>query len=232
MNFKRTLLMTTMGITTVLGGSFSVQAASVSYTSSTYSGVTPYNTNLDVLKFDTSLGTLTGITITVSAEATASLDIFNNTNNAMSFTNASSSSDVTVSTTAGSATSVTVTAATTGVSDTAQPGMNSFPGPSSGVVNSAPAIISPADFSLYEGNGSNTIALNVDASAGHYSGTGASGLFFGGSTTVASNVTITYEYRPVAVPEPTTGAMFGIGVVLAVGLGWGRRRRELKKLAA
>jgi hypothetical protein len=34
-----------------------------------------------------------------------------------------------------------------------------------------------------------------------------------------------------AVPEPTSSAMFGIGIVLAVGLGWGRRRRELNKLA-
>jgi hypothetical protein len=34
-----------------------------------------------------------------------------------------------------------------------------------------------------------------------------------------------------AVPEPTSSAMFGLGIVLAVGLGWGRKRRELKKLA-
>jgi len=33
------------------------------------------------------------------------------------------------------------------------------------------------------------------------------------------------------IPEPTSSAMFGIGIVLAVGLGWGRRRRELNKLA-
>ena len=37
---------------------------------------------------------------------------------------------------------------------------------------------------------------------------------------------------PVAVPEPTSSAMFGIGIALAVGLGWNRKRRELAKLAA
>jgi hypothetical protein len=36
---------------------------------------------------------------------------------------------------------------------------------------------------------------------------------------------------PVVVPEPTSSAMFGIGIMLAAGLGWGSKRRKLAKLA-
>jgi len=57
-----------------------------------------------------------------------------------------------------------------------------------------------------------------------------------GYTVVASSSTVTTSsptFNSVAaVPEPTSSAMFGIGVVLAAGFGWNRKRRELAKLAA
>lgn len=48
-------------------------------------------------------------------------------------------------------------------------------------------------------------------------------------TVVTSDPTFT---AVAAVPEPTSSAMFGIGIALAVGLGWNRKRREVAKLAA
>jgi hypothetical protein len=233
MNLKRTLLLTALAIATVIGGASGTQAASVTYTSSTFTGVTPYTQNLSVTKFDTSLGTLTGISITVSSQASADIGVVNNTGTDLAFSNASASSQVTVSTTVGTATSVDVTASTANVSGTATANTTTtVAGPLGSLVTSGAAIIAAADFGNYEGSGSGTVDLKVDAGVGNYSGSGVSGLFFGGSTTVASFVTVTYDYTPVAaVPEPTSSAMFGIGIVLAVGLGWGRRRRELRKFA-
>jgi hypothetical protein len=236
MNLKRILLFTTVSIATVIGSSSGARATSVSYTSSTFSGITPYSQNLAVNQFDTSLGTLTGISITVSAQASADINVYNPGTTDLAFTNASSSSQVVVSTTVGSSASVAVQASTTDVSGTATAGgISNFNGTPGAVVTSGTATVAAADFGLYEGTGSGTVDINVAAGAGTYSGTGT-GLFFGGSTTVASYVTVTYEYtaantNPAAVPEPTSSAIFGIGIVLAVGLGWGRKRRELRKLA-
>lgn len=232
MTLKRTLLLTTLAIATVIGGSTGTQAASVTYTSSTFTGVTPYTENLAVTKFDTTLGTLTGISITVSSQASADIGVINNTSNDLQFTDAFASSKVTVSTTVGTTTSVEVAASTDSVSGTATANSTTnVIGPLGPVVTSAAAIIAAADFGNYQGVGVGTVDLKVDAGVGNYGGSGPTGLFFGGSTTVASYVTITYEYTPAAVPEPTSSAMFGIGIVLAVGLGWGRRRREMRKLA-
>lgn len=232
MNLKRTLLLTALAIATVIGSSSGTQAASVTYQSTTFTGVTPYTQNLSVTKFDTSLGTLTGISITVSSQASAAIGVINTGGNDAAFTNASASSQVTVSTTVGTTTSVDVTASTGNVSGIAAANATTnISGPLGALVTSGAAIISAADFGNYEGSGSGTVDLKVDAGIGTYTGSGVSGLFFGGSTTVASYVSVTYEYTPAAaVPEPTSSAMFGIGVVLAVGLGWGRRRREMRKL--
>jgi len=234
MNLKRTLFLTALAIATLIGGSSGTQAASVTYTSSTFTGVTPYTQSLSVTKFDTSLGTLTGISITVSAQAEASIGVINTTQSDLAFTDASSTSDVTVSTTVGSTASTNVSASTGLIAGIALANSTTnVSGPQGALVTSGAATIAPADFGNYEGVGVGTVDLQVDAGTGHYSGTGVSGLFFGGSTTVASYVTITYEYTPAAaaVPEPTSSAMFGIGIVLAVGLGWGRKRREMRKLA-
>lgn len=238
MQLKGIRLAFALTVASVLSAAASTQAASVSYNSATFSGMSPYTVPLAIQKFDTSLGTLTGVSITVSSKTTANIVVINYGATNQVFTDATASIPVTVSTLVGSSTSSSLTATSTLASGIAlaapgQPGgFNVFTGVAGSWVTSSPAaVIAPGDFANYSGVGFGTVNVSVSSGVGTFSGSGSS-VAFGGSAVVDSYVTVTYEYTPVLVPEPTSSAMFGIGIVLAVGLGWGRRRRQLSNLAA
>lgn len=235
MKLNRTLLSSALALALVAMSSVVAKADSVSYNSDSFLGISPFSTSLAVQKFNPSLGTLTGVSITVSAKAAGNIVVINYSNvlgspTTEAFTNATASSLVTVSTSAGSSASASVNASTTGLSGNAAVGVNQYNGIQGVLTTSSAAVVGAGDFGLYTGPGGATIDVNVTSAPGVYSGSGNL-VAFGGTTAVYTYATITYTYTPLAVPEPTSSAMFGIGIVLAVGLGWGRRRRELNKLA-
>ncbi|MFM7439509.1 MAG: PEP-CTERM sorting domain-containing protein, partial [Snowella sp.] len=87
----------------------------------------------------------------------------------------------------------------------------------------------------YIGDGTTTFTATGDLSDGFYSGKGASGVFFSGTSILSADAIVTYTYTenppapPVAaVPEPLTI----LGAATAVGFGAAFKRRALKNSKA
>lgn len=233
MKLNRNLLLSAIALAAVIGvSSVESRAGTVvqTFTIPTQSISPPFTDNFSFLGFDSSLGTLTGVTITVQATASETVRIFNIDSVSHTYSNATYSAplNISASATGGYTQSFNNTLTTSpSTSGTSLPGLTviSFPGIT---VNSSTAIAS-GNLHFYNSNGN--ISFGATGGPGVSGGsTSSDDIFFGGSASVGGKVTLTYTFV-TAVPEPTSSAMFGIGIVLAVGLGWGRRRRELNKLA-
>jgi xanthosine utilization system XapX-like protein len=182
------------------------RADSVTYYSSTVADQSvPFSYTLPVQQFNPSLGTLTGVTISVDATVTADIQIINTTGADQTFTDATASIPVTVTGPAGVMAATTATG--TIASGIAAPGMNSFPG----VTGSSTGTEAVSDFTPYVGTGTFLGTIAVTASNGTYSGSGPTGLFFGGSVLAGGKIDVTYTF--IAVPEPASMSLLGIGIV-------------------
>jgi len=183
------------------------------FTHTTATTTVPFTDTFLLPGFDTSLGTLDDITITLDATGTAEVDVMNGTASPLSFTGATAKIPVSLTGPGPTSTSVTLSAGPT--SGTAAPGFNAFPGLLASATNSVMVI--PADFSLFEGLGL-IVSVNVNAGSGTYSGISEPGLFFGGSSTAGAVTTIAYSFLPAStsVPEPATVSLFG-GALLGIG---------------
>ncbi len=193
---------------------------------------------LSVGAFDTSLGTLDSVTITMTSFDTVTSDVFNYAMGNLSYSDATATVPVTVTATV----PVNVTpliGLTTSATGAA--------GPASGTVSagacltvastsflpqaSTIASIAPGDFSLYEGAGDISINLTVANLAGTYSGTSGSGLFFGGNGFSYGSIEVDYGYTappaPPSVPEPgAIGA--GLAALSLCGIRLARQLRRIR----
>jgi len=183
------------------------------FTHTTATTTVPFTDTFLLPGFDTSLGTLQDITITLDATGTAEVDVFNDTGSSQTFTGAMATIPVSLTGPGPITTSVTLSAGPT--SGTATPGMSAFPGLPASASNMV--LVSPADFSLYEGLGL-IVSVNVNGGTGTYTGNSIPGVFFGGSSTAGAVTTISYDFLPAStkVPEPATVSMFG-GALLGIG---------------
>ena len=202
--------------------SVAMNAAVISHTYNYGPGAAPFNYNFNLDLFDSNLGTLTGVKLTLNASSVAQIDIFNGTSTNQNFTNAQSSIPVTV--TGPASTSVNFNLVAILASGVVVPNLNSFAGIPGN--NSQFTDVNSVNFGAYQAAGGGT-AVNgivVSASSGSFSGTANPGVFFGGSATANGSVVVEYSYDvpPSEVPEPGTYAMLGSGLVL---LGVYRRRR-------
>jgi hypothetical protein len=199
------------------------QAATISYSGNLFSNVTEATTgSASLLKFNSALGTLTGVTLTSQVSGSAVLQVTNATSTARAFTRGFAEFDfnltapqVNVASVAG-AYNITGTVAANTIRD--------FSGAVSTVDGSYNVL--PSDFSYYLGNGTTTFVATGDLSDGTYSGR-ATNLSFGGSSFLSANAIVTYTYTeapPAAVPEPLTI----LGAATAVGFGAAFKRRALK----
>ena len=200
-----------------------------------------FSDTLYITPFDTSLGTLTGVTVTLSTTGTAELDVTNLTLNNLSFTNGSAK--YTVSTTVANIPStvfnltdnLTATIASGTVGAAVQHDLTAF---GFGIVtsdttvkytglsisDSATSAISSAYFSAFE-TAPLSVVFSVDATAGTYGGTSVSGLAFGGNATVGGNLNVVYTYTAATVPEPEQMALFLLGLPLIAG--FARRKQAV-----
>jgi len=209
-------------------------AATLSYTNDANAATNSVPVNLNLPKFNTGLGTLTGVVVTVNflsldgsftvnaaaSPTTATLDfvgaittLSNAANNNLGF--AMYSNQTIVQTTPGTNTT------TTG------PGTTTYTLTSTNVLLNAVQPIASNFWSAYQTNGSGNISFSIIQTP-VIDVTGGPGVFGYDSTLFEGNteMTVSYTYDASAVPEPSTvaaGAL--ISVVGIVGLV--RRRRRL-----
>lgn len=182
------------------------RADSVTYYSSTVANQSvPFSYTLPVQQFNPSLGTLTGVVISVDATVEATISVFNATGGALSFTNATASIPVTV--TGPESVTAATTATATQATGIAAPGVNSY----AGVSGTSTGVTTVSDFTPYVGTGTFDATISSTASNGTYGGTGPVGLYFGGTVLAGGKIDVTYTY--VAVPEPASMSLLGIGIV-------------------
>ena len=199
-------------------------AAFVEYSTALAPNPTPFSTTFSVPLFDSHLGTLSSVTLSLVSNIVGRIDVFNNLSTTQSFTNAFATIPVTVTSHTPDATSVTAVAISLVPSGTATPGfpITSFTGIASTASNAVH--VSPADFAAYVGLGSGSALFTAASNGGSYGGTSLPGLFFGGSAVADGNFTVRYDYDAVsAVPVPAAALLLGSGV-LSLGAAWRRKR--------
>ncbi len=201
----------------------SAMAATSTNSSSFTSSAAPFTKNLTLNAFDSSLGTLTAITLTLDSTSAANIRI-NDTDPSNSYVvdTATGSVQLTLNGLNGSNHSLTVSNSIT--SQLVHPGLNTFTGafnPYSESIN-----VSSGDFSLYTTSSAPTFVVSAvagSASASGNSSTDPGFLFYNASATAAGTATVTYTYTPV--PEPSTYAGFGAALVGIAGMARSRRRK-------
>lgn len=180
----------------------------------------PFTDTFELPLFESSLGTLTDITIDLVSHVTGVVQIFNASGVSQTFSNASI--EVPVGLSGPGLTNANVLATVFIAAGTAAPGLNSYPGTS---VNGAEMVlVTPVSFSLFEGPGNGTVFFTTTVGDGIYGGTAGPGVFFSGDAVADGSVTITYSYVS-AVPEPATGGLVLIGLALLVAAKRYSRRR-------
>lgn len=208
------------------------QAATISYSGNLFSNVSQNTVgSTQLLKFNSALGTLTGVTLTSKVSGSAALSVMNQTATAQNFSRGRAEFDFNL---VAPNVMLDSTARTPNLSGTVGAGAtNSYSGPIT-TVNGSYNVLS-SDLSSYIGDGTTTFTATGDLSDGSYSGQGASGVFFSGTSILSADAIVTYTYTekppapPVAaVPEPLTI----LGAATAVGFGAAFKRRALKNSKA
>jgi len=188
---------------------------------------TPFTSSFTYNNFDTSLGELFGVTITLNTSIVATVEVVNKTAVTQNFTNATAT--VPLELTGPGPVDITATAVAGPFSGSvlgAPPAVTFFPAPPA---NASTSVTLPSsEFSLYEiPPSAATVTLTVTAGAGSYTGTANGGtLLFGGFASASGTITITYQYAPAgSIPEPGTTTFFAAGILGSLGLVLRRRKK-------
>jgi len=185
---------------------------------------TPFTDTYTFNLFNTNLGVLGEVMVTLNTSITAEVDIFNSSATTQAFSNATAS--IPVNLTAPDGVSLNATGVAGPISGTVPPGpgVTAFKGltTNADVSQTLPF----GDFASYEGVGTNTGTVVFTANSGSYAGTSSSALFFGGSATAGGLITITYLYQPTGtIPEPGATTFLAAGVLGSLGMVIRRRRK-------
>jgi hypothetical protein len=174
----------------------------------------PFSDTFSLPGFDSALGTLDAITITLDASGSADVVVDNTTSSSQSFSDANATIPVSLTGPGGLTTTVSLSAGPFSgtVPPTTTVTLPGSPGSVTGTIT-----VPSADFSLFEGMGL-IVGMDVNAGSGTFSGTSSPGVFFGGSSTLGALTSISYSFSPASttIPEPATVALFG-GALLVMG---------------
>jgi hypothetical protein len=205
-----------------LGGGGSANAASITQTffdplpSGAATLSLPFTFTANANSFDTSMGILNSVVITVTTNVAGEVQVLNINATSEPYSNAGDQTPVTLTGPSGLVASYI--AMTTPVSGTvaAAPGPGMFTTKTlTGLTGSTTAstTITGAGLTAYEKPpAGNTVTLGYTAGAASVMGTGPSGVFFEGSATAGTKITITYNFTSTAVPEPASMSLLGIGM--------------------
>ncbi len=209
-----------------------LQAATISYGPvSTTPGFDPgdqtsYTQTISLNQFDSSLGTLTGVQITVDTQLQKSGTLENNGSNAANLSYFYQSGSITVN---GEGVTHTQDATATFLAGESFNGVAGGGGVATITFlqeSSLGNVFNPLDLSAFIGLG--TVDYAVNAAADLFTGCGNANCASNITTRMGARMTVTYTYEPSMneVPEPASFAMVGLGV-LALGLiGRGARSRK------
>lgn len=193
--------------------------STLDFTATIPTGTVPFSRSVSLPTFDSTLGTLIGITLKVTNNTTAEVDVFNNTASSQTFTNGSASIPVTL--TGLDSTSATASAIATIASGTVAAGLiGKFPGITA--TSTGSQVVPAANFTQYETVGGLNATFTASAGNGTYSGVATPGVFFSGSAVSGGTAEIIYTYTAASVPEPATLGVLGFA---AIGLAAAKRRR-------
>jgi hypothetical protein len=199
------------------------QAASISYSANLFTSTNKATTGTaNFLKFDSALGTLTGVTISSNLTGTATLRVVNQDTVAQDFTDGLATFNMTLSSSLGGSSTQQASSGTVD-GNVAGSTTSSFSG---NAVNTGISL-SNLNIADYIGNGTSTFIATGRVGAGTYGGTADSDLIsFGGSSLLSANATVTYTYDApaAAVPEPLTI----LGAATAAGFGVAFKRHASK----
>ena len=176
---------------------------------------------LHFTKFDTSLGTLTGVTISMTATGYGTLTVQNTSGNSVSFYNAHADVPVLVEGPDGLTISTTLQSGNFGTPGSrvdAPPNVTTSYNGSSGTLSALGSVLS-GNLSLYSGLGGGLFDVTASpgdaSSSGTETGGGHGYLLFGASETVSGTVKVEFTYT--AVPDGgLTAMLLGMGM-LALG---------------
>lgn len=184
----------------------------------------PFSQILTFNKFDSTLGPLTSITLSLNASILANVDIFNGNSSSNGYSNTSATVAESVTGPGASVAAFTVTAGP--FSGTAAPGLTVLPNKFAS--HSATLNVSAVNFGLYSGIGGGTGTLTAGALkptiTGTASGSNIQNVFFGGTATVGQVITLTYTYQNI--PEPGTTTFLAAGVLGSLGMVIRRRKTQ------
>jgi len=203
------------------------------------------NTSTDIINsipynlFNSSLGTLTSVTLELRTTDTVSSEVVNINSVPESVTNASAAFPLTIygpPTTVSPPFDLTTYLATTTI--TAGPytgiaapnGATTVMGTNTGTTDSGIVAVPMADWlGNWENPGGGVSGTDIvfASGAGNYTGSANSGDFFGGVATVSGTLTLIYTYQSNGTPEP--GALALLVASASVSLVGIRRRRAVKK---
>ncbi len=181
----------------------------------------PYNFILP--GFNTALGTLESVDLTMKFNLRPAISVDNDTNTALNFADASLTLPIDVTGPDGFDYNTDLAASLD--SGTAKPGMNTFwLRETSTKGNEA---VNPSAFDFWESQTKQKVVLTLSPGVCTYEGSalGSGGLFFGGKATDCARITVQYTYQ--AVPEPA-GKYFSVIVAVAVMLMLIGRKKPLR----
>jgi hypothetical protein len=205
-----------------LGGGGSANASSITQTffdplpSGAATLALPFTFNATANSFDTSLGILNSVVITVTTNVAGQVEVLNINSTPEPYSNAGVQTPVTL--TGPNGLVANYIAMTSPMSGTiaAAPGPGMFTTKTlTGLTGSsiASTTITGAGLTDYEKPpAANTVTLSYTAGSATVMGTGPPGVFFEGSATAGAKITITYNFTSTAVPEPASMSLLGIGM--------------------